>query len=295
MKIMVGTTAEYQAIELCHREQIDEIRRSCGHELSSHAFSSLYLWKNKMKLQLYLSEKLFCIKRGEKGPGHYFFPCGSEEEKLLFIRQLLRKGAVFFQYMREEDKQFLLEHFPGRFEFENAREDWEYIYDKAGQIKLEGSEFKNLRSKVHRGEHAHDWTILRLSGETLPLAAEIACRWKAEVRHKEEMADISATQRALKYYEDLNLSGILMLADREPLAFALGTVISEDTFDLHISKTLESDIDCYLKWELFRRLPENVRYINREEDLGIEGLRIHKTQMKPVRFHELWKGWAKAE
>jgi hypothetical protein len=55
-----------------------------------------------------------------------------------------------------------------------------------------------------------------------------------------------------------------MLDGDKPLAFALGTAITEDTFDLHISKTLEDDIDCYLKWELFRRLPENIRYINRK-------------------------------
>jgi uncharacterized protein len=282
---------EFRPIELGHKDIIEHIRRCCGHNLSSHAFSSLFIWQEQMKLKLYLSKQLFCIRCEDKDNGNYFFPCGSDEEKLRFIPKLLNLGAVSFRYMREEDRCFLEKYFPGRFEFESAREDWEYVYAREEQVRLEGSEFKHLRSKVHKGEQAHDWTTIKLSRETIPLAADITRSWRCEAKHNAVSADIGATLKALKFFDELNLSGVLMLNGQVPLAFALGTVISEDTFDLHISKTLEKDIDCYLKWELFKQLPDQIAYINREEDLGIEGLRIHKIRMKPVRFNELWKGW----
>ncbi|MDK2808695.1 MAG: hypothetical protein PWP24_1432, partial [Clostridiales bacterium] len=61
----------------------------------------------------------------------------------------------------------------------------------------------------------------------------------------------------------------------------------------HISKAIIGSLDSYLKWQLFKRLPEDIIFINREEDLGITGLRTNKMDMKPIQFHELWKGVSK--
>lgn len=242
-----------------------------------------------MKLRVYLTERMYCVERGDFHR-KYFFPCGEKEAKLGFIDSLLKEGTVTFEYIREQDKRLLEEYFPGRFEFFCLREDWEYIYQKEEQVSLSGGRFKHLRSKVRKGKNAHDWSVDRLSVENKGMAAEITRRWSRENKHYGQVTDIKAAMNALEFYDQLNLSGIILSADKVPLAYALGAVISPDTFDLHISKTLESNIDCYLKWELFRQLPKEILYINREEDLGIEGLRIHKTEMKPVRFNELWEG-----
>ncbi|MDD3174004.1 MAG: phosphatidylglycerol lysyltransferase domain-containing protein [Herbinix sp.] len=283
----------FEPIDLCHKNKIETIRKKYKHSLSSHAFSSLYLWRDKMELSLYLKDELFCIKRGSFETNDYFFPCGDREAKLNLITKLIEKDSITFQYIREEDKLFLEEYFPDRFDFSSAREDWEYIYDKDEQVSLSGGSFKHLRSKVHKGENAHRWSTLKLSKENASAAVVVTRRWNDEVNHNGESADINATLNALNNFDELNMSGVLLMEDQVPYAFAMGTSITEDTFDLHISKTIESDIDCYLKWELYKQLPDHIRYINREEDLGMEGLRLHKTEMKPVRFNELWKGWTR--
>ncbi len=284
-----GSMVEFEPISIGHRNNIENIRKKQNHLLSSHAFSSVFLWRNKMKLGISLNDRLFCIKR-EDLSNHYFFPCGDEEDKKELISRLMAQGNVVFQYIREEDKMFLEQHFPGKFEFCAARDDWEYIYDRQEQVKMEGGSFKHLRAKVHKGENAHNWEIIRLSRDTMSSAAVIAHRWNDEVKHNGESADISATMSAFENFDVLNLTGVILVGDGVPLAFAIGSEISSDTFDLHISKTLESDIDYYLKWELYKQLPDKIKYINREEDLGLEGIRIHKTDMKPIRFNELWKG-----
>lgn len=283
----------FESIELCHKMKIEQIRKQYGHILSSHAFSSVYLWKDKMRLKLFLTENLFCIKREDRFQNQYFFPCGEEKEKIRLIQALIREGSVAFQYIRNEDKAFLEKHFPGRFEFSSAREDWEYIYDKREQIELSSPGYKHLRSKVHHGKNEYQWKTLKLTKDNLTFAYEVVHNWNHRSEDSRTYADIQATLTALDHYEELGLSGIILMAEQKSLAVALGTAITEDTFDLHISKTLVGNIDSYLKWELFRSLPDEIAYINREEDLGIEGLRCNKTQMKPIRFNELWKGWTK--
>jgi Uncharacterized conserved protein len=284
-----GSMVQFEPIDIGHRDKIEKIRQKHNHILSSHAFSSLYLWRNKMKLGVFLTDRLFCIRR-EDLADHYFFPCGDEEDKHELISQLIAQKNITFQYIRNEDKIFLEQHFPGKFEFYPARDDWEYIYDRNEQVKMEGGGFKHLRAKVHKGENAHNWEVMRLSKDIMSSAAGIAHRWNDEVKHNGESADINATISAFENFEVLNLTGIMLVGDGIPLAFAMGSEITPDTFDLHISKTLESDIDYYLKWELYKQLPDKIVYINREEDLGLEGIRIHKTDMKPIRFNELWKG-----
>lgn len=286
-------TISFESIELCHKMKIDQIRTQSKHILSSHSFSSIYLWREKMHLKLFLTENLFCVKREEMFQDQYFFPCGEDGEKIRFIQALIREGSVFFQYIREEDKAFLEKYFPGKFEFRSAREDWEYVYDKREQIDLSAGGFKHLRSKVHQGERGYHWIIENLTTDNLHYAYEVADNWNNRTTNKGAYADIQATMAALDNFEELGLSGLVLKAEQKPLAIAVGTAITEDTFDLHISKTLVSNIDSYLKWELFRSLPNEITYINREEDLGIEGLRCNKSEMKPVRFNELWKGWTK--
>lgn len=276
----------FEPIKINHKERIDTIRRRYGHNTSSHAFSSLYLWQDKTNI--YLRDDLLCVKlKGNEL--NYFFPCGGTESKLEFITGVMDHEKVSFRYMQKEDVLFLKEHFPGSFSFHNTREDWEYIYDRDEQVRVEGASFKHLRGKIHRGRNARNWKVVKLSKANVNIAGEIAYRWNDENKNK-GVSDIKATLYALEYFNELNLSGILLMENKKAYGFALGTAITEDTYDLHISKTLESDIDCYLKWELYRQLPDNINYINREEDLGIIGLRIHKTEMKPVRFHELYRG-----
>lgn len=292
-KVISFQSISFESIDLRHKIKIDQIRTQYGHILSSHAFSSVYLWREKMRLKLFLTENLFCIKREDRFHNQYFFPCGEDEEKILFIHALIREGSVLFQYIRNEDKAFLEKNFPGQFEFCSAREDWEYIYDKREQIELSSPGFKHLRSKVHHGEREYQWTTLKLAEDNLTFAYEVVNNWNHRSEDNRTYADIQATLTALDHYDELGLSGIVLIADQKPLAVALGAAITEDTFDLHISKTLVGNIDSYLKWELFRSLPDEITYINREEDLGIEGLRCNKSEMRPVSFNELWKGWTK--
>ena len=99
-----------------------------------------------------------------------------------------------------------------------------------------------------------------------------------------------ADSRALEQYDALGFTGILLENEEGLQAMAFGSCITEDTFDLHVTKTLLPSVDCYLKWELYRRLPETIRWINQEEDLGLPGLRTNKTESGPEVIVPLWKG-----
>jgi len=283
----MGTEYKFHAVDLGCRESIETLRHRFCHTLSAHAFASLYLWQEAFGLTVCVHENAFFVRCLEKGEQAYFFPCGDERAILEFVERLLSQPGASLCYIRQQDKAFLEQHFPGRFFFTETPEDSEYIYRRETQITLPGGAFRNLRAKIHKARDRRQWQISELTKETLCVAETVARRW-SETR--QETADLAVIQKALEQYDILGFQGILLEDENGPQAVAFGSMITEDTFDLHVTKTLLPSVDSYLKWELYRRLSDSVLWINQEEDLGIPGLRTNKKESCPEMIVPLWKG-----
>ena len=75
-----------RSVELSDQSNIERIRARFGHNLSAHAFPSLYLWQKEMGLSLYMEDDFFAVKIDSRGSNSWFFPCGDEEKINRFIR-----------------------------------------------------------------------------------------------------------------------------------------------------------------------------------------------------------------
>lgn len=267
------------------RSEVERIRALEGHALSAHAFASLFLWQEEMNLSVCLRENALLVRCAARGDNAYFFPCGSEAGKLELLRDLGEPGGLSLHYLREQDQLFLSRYWPSRFVFEKMRGDAEYIYRRTDQLNLRGGIYKNLRAKIHKAQNRYDWKVIDLDQSCLERAADVILRWRGPLS-----GDRTVAMRALEYFDALGLQGILLENGKGPQAVAIGSCITPDTFDLHVTKTLLPSIDSYLKWELYRRLPPAVQWINQEEDLNLPGLRTNKRESIPYSLTLLWKG-----
>ena len=91
------------------------------------------------------------------------------------------------------------------------------------------------------------------------------------------------------------MEGLVLMDGDRILAMTLGSALSATTFDVHFEKALEEADGAYpaINWEFARYLREKypqLRWLNREDDLGIEGLRKAKLSYCPDHFIE--KSWA---
>lgn len=267
------------------RPNIDAIRKKTGHTLSSHAFTSLYLWQRAMKLSLCLEDDAFFIRFVLRGENAWFYPCGSEKAQAAFLQAGLGTPDFSLHYVRREDIDFIQAHFPGQFRFEEARGDSEYICGRGEQVEMPGGKFRKLRSKVNRGKNCCKWNVLKICRENLPVCRSIIENWEHSGVSDREVALFS-----LDHFEELNMMGIILESEDGPQAAAYGSCIAEDIFDLHVAKTIMHNIDSYLKWTLYSCLPETIQWINLEEDLNIPGLRTSKLESVPELI-PLWKGY----
>lgn len=269
------------------RPVIDAIRANAGHTLSAHAFSSLFLWQKTLQLSVCLEDDAFFVRFAHRGENAWFYPCGSEKAQAAFLQAGLDCPDFSLHYVRREDMDFVHAHFPGRFRFEEAPGDSEYICDRNAQIKMQGGAYRNLRAKVRKARERHNWVIEPLGPENLAVAEQVVYQW-AQLRGK--TGDGDEALLGLREFEALDFQGILAKTEEGPQAIAFGAIIAPDVFDFHVEKTLIPSTVNYVKWELYQRLPPQVQWINLEEDLDLPGLKNNKLQAVPAAITPLWKG-----
>ena len=271
-------------VQLEDRPAIEAIRAGVGHTISAHAFISLFLWQKVMRLSLCLREDAFFVRFRQRGENAWFYPCGSAAAQVRFLQAGLETPGFSLHYVRQEDMEFVQEHFPGRFRFEEARGDSEYICNRQEQVEMPGGTFRKLRSKVNRGKNLCPWRVVEIEEGNLAQCREVVENWQHS-----GIADQSVAMLSLDAFSALNMFGIILESEDGPMATAYGSYIADDVFDLHVAKTVIHNVDNYLKWELYRRLPETVTWINLEEDLNIPGLRTSKLESL-ADLIPLWKG-----
>lgn len=284
---MISEEYQFQEIGFACRDAVENIRHRTDHRLSAHAFVSLYLWKEEFKLSICVQEEAFFVRCCARGENAYFFPCGDKESVLQFLGWLSKQPGAMLCYVREQDKALVEQYFPGCFIFEEARGDSEYLYRREAHVQLLGGAFKNQRAKIHKARDRHIWTVSELSATHLDKVRQIVREW-AEI--KQNVGDSQVSLMALEQYEALGFFGVLLENENGPQAAAFGSCIASDTFDLHVTKTLIPSVDSYLKWELYRRLPQEILWINQEEDMDLPGLRTNKLESEPEYIIPLWKG-----
>lgn len=275
-------------VVLADRPAMEKIRAQAGHTLSAHAFVSLFLWQGRMDLSVCLEEDAFFVQFGQRGANAWFYPCGSQEAQARFLQAGLDCPDFSLHYMRQEDVDFVESQFPGRFRFEEARGDWEYICSRQDQEELPGKPFRNLRAKVRKAQKRFDWIVTPMTPDYRTEVEQVVQMWQTG---RETEGDGDVVMTGMDFFEALGLQGILLSDQEGPKAMAFGSMIAPGVFDLHATKTLVPRIDSYLKWELYRHLPPEVLWINQEEDLDIPGLRTNKEESVPDHMIPLWKGY----
>lgn len=276
-------------LDLALREGVDRLRGLADHPLSSHAFPSLFLWREHLGLEIVLREDCFAVRAAKRGANAWFFPCGGEGGKLAFFAAHGGEPGLELFYLRPEDAAWLRDRFPGRWEIFRRPEGDEYLYERASHVEMAGGEFRHLRWRVHRIERELVPRTRVLDRESAVDARYVLDAWSSA--HPGGGADDRMVAlRALEHWEALGLRGVVVYLAERPAAFMLGFPLSEETFDAAVGKCAVDvqGLTYYVLRELMLSLPGRYRWFNLEEDLGLPGLRAMKEHFLPDGRHEMW-------
>lgn len=292
---------DFQRLRAAQREQYNAILMEVPEQGCEYSFANLCLWGRQQVAFLHGCVAFFSHFFGRTV---YPYPIGGGDRRKVLeeILQDARERGIPCRItnMSEGDRQELESWFPGQFRIRTDRDSYDYVYDINDLADLKGRKFQKKRNHVNRFCQEHPaFRVEPLGPENLEVAQDFAAQWY-QTRTKEDpqgdyLLESVAMDRAFGKYEKLNFDGLLLLDGEEILAMTMGTPLAADTFDVHFEKAREDVEGAYaaVNREFARYLrgkyPE-LRFLNREDDMGLEGLRKAKLSYNP--HHMVEKHWA---
>jgi hypothetical protein len=177
---------------------------------------------------------------------------------------------------------------PGRFAYTANRDFFDYVYHAADLATLAGKKYQPKRNHLNRFKTAYpDYEFLPLTPELVGECLKMEQQWFAshDAAHSEALLhERRSMTRALQAMEQLDIEGGVLRVGGKTVAFTYGAPINQSTFDVCVEKADLSVEGAYtaVNNEFARRIAERYAYINREEDLGIDGLRQAKLSYQPA-------------
>lgn len=274
----------------------DGTERGCN-----FTFANLYLWGHQNATIYQNHLVLFSTSRNR---GIYPFPVGTGNKKpvldAIFADAAERGLSCRLTALREEDKQTLTALYPGQFCLHCDRDSYDYVYDINALADLKGRNYHSKKNHCNRFLENHpDYRVEPLHAQMLSVVRQFAADWYKRRQKELPGSDFSleqmALERALCNYSTLDLEGLVLFCGKDAAAFSIGSKATPDTFDIHFEKA-RADIDgAYpmINRAFANHIRDNypeIKFLNREEDMGIEGLRKAKLSYHP--HHMIIRDWA---
>ena len=282
---------------------VDALLAQADYRGCDYNFTNLFVWSRAYGQEIAQVNGFLVTHLCGRMGCSYMYPAGSGDLAAAIDilaregderRQPLRLVCLTTRQMEELDRLM-----PGRFAYEADRDGFDYLYDIDRLADLTGKKLHAKRNHINRFmDNNPSWVYEEITPQTLPECLEMDQEWYRRSMVREgaaEERDLGdegiALRTAMDHYHALGLEGGLIRVYGEVVAFTMGDRLNSDTYDVHFEKAYGELQGAYAminrefaRW--VRAKHPNVRYLNREDDMGVEGLRKAKESYYPDRMVE---------
>jgi hypothetical protein len=266
---------------------------------SELTFTNLFIWRSRYEWHWAVDKEGLILQSTKDAKNPFFLqpvgPGPRAEIVLKILRWLKEEKGVAEARVERADRRLVAEIAGASIlQVESSREHFDYVYRTEDLISLRGSKYHAKRNYINRFEGSTDYQLVHLGGENLQQCAEFQERW-CEFRRCEEdlnlLGEWEAIKEALAHYDRLKVEGQAVMIDGRVEAFAFGELLNSATAVVHIEKANPEIPGLYplINQKYCEKYWKNVPYINREQDLGEEGLRQAKLSYHPDHLEEKYR------
>ena len=292
---------DFKPIEPENLEQYSAYLQSGKPKGCEYSFANLYLW-GRQKAAVVEGQLALFSQFNRKSV--YPYPAGEGDKKPALeaiIRDSQKRGIPCrITGLDSRDIEDMERMFPGKFRYHCDRDSYDYVYAIDDLADLKGRKYQRKRNHFNRFRDSFPYYAVEpITDANIPQVKQMLEDWYAHRQETDPNGDYhmeqAAIYKALRHYGQLQMEGIVVKDGDQVLAVTMGSRLAQDTFDIHFEKarpeadTAYTVINCEFARYLRSRYPE-VRFLNREDDLGIEGLRKAKLSYYP--HHLVEKCWA---
>ena len=288
----------FQPVELKDKALIDSYFQASRYESSSFTFTNFYMWRKPYHIEWTEVADCLCVKAAHHHQPYMLAPfpkAGKTIDAAL---------TAMIQYFAAEEQPFFLKGVtlaekalleaarPGEFVFTPDRDNFDYVYLAEDLKWLKGRKYGSKKNHLNYFKRTYSqYRYLPLTADLMAQCRETALEWY-DLRGLDEATEIDLEKYAvldlLDHFDELKLSAGVILIDGRMEAFSIGEPLNVDTAVIHVEKGNPNLRGVYqaINQEFCRDFWADMKYINREEDMGMEGLRQAKESYHPVQMIE---------
>lgn len=294
---------QFKKISIEDKSRIDKYLVAADRLSCEYCFADLYMWKDKYTTEYTIEDDWLYIRQynEEDNEFYYYVPMridtnnSKNKEELkecinkVIVHAIDNNYRLSFGNINEDALRIFEEDYSNIFTVENIPDYSDYIYNSSDLINLSGKKFHKKKNLINKFKREYDgrWEYKALTSADYENVLRFNEKW-CELNQEKDIDDMKeetlAIKSALSNFEALNMQGGILLVDGQIIAYTLGCESNKKVFVVQTEKALSTYVGAY---QMINNLfaihnASSYQYINREEDLGIEGIRQAKLSYNPV-------------
>jgi hypothetical protein len=276
----------FKPISLSDKPIFDDYFNKTDFNNAEKNFSNLFMWRKAYEYEYAIINDCLCVKgklRDSKKPFCHFPYGGCDiKDSMSLIKETFKKegNSLIIKPLLPEMKK-CLEKSLENFTLIEDRDSFDYIYDSNKLISLAGSTLRNKRRGLKKFRDNYKYSYEEINSANLIEAKEFTINYIKDSNNDED--EIIAMEEMFDNLFELNIKGCIIRIDDKVVGVSTGEELTKDTVLIHCERAdgkFEGIYNC-INQEFCEKQWSNYKFINREEDLGIEGLRQAKLTYRP--------------
>ncbi|MBQ7755929.1 MAG: DUF2156 domain-containing protein [Oscillospiraceae bacterium] len=280
---------EFKKIDISDKKWIDELLALSDFKGCEYSFANNMAWQRLSNSKITRYKDFYLIGAVDSDEPFFTYPAGKGDifELVDVLDEFVGDKKLVMTSLTKENLEIFKQHYGDMITVEADEGHFDYIYNADDLKNMAGKKFHGKRNHIKRFKEKNDWEFKELSHDLFDDCISFAVNSYNENNDYDDYSAVCeqfAIHTFFENYETLGLKGGVLFANGQLAGFTIGEKINSDTFVVHIEKALSEIQGAYptLCNEFAKTVDEDVKFINREEDLGIEGLRKSKRSYNPA-------------
>ena len=274
---------EFHSLTLSDREAMQAVTLNSGRRNCNYTFANLIGWQFLYKTEVCVLKDAVVLRFSYEGERAYMVCTSGNLTRELISELLTDSCGKLTIYGLEDSQASALSAF--KVQVEPLRDQYDYIYRRADLALLQGGHLQAKRNHVNRFRADNPGFEYRpLTPELFDECRRLTGIWQGEKEASDTIdAERLVMETIFSNWDSLGMIGGSIFVNGRMVAFCYGAAVTHDTFDICVEKA-DRNIEgafAIINQQFAAHLPEQYIYVNREEDMGIPGLRKAKLSYHP--------------
>lgn len=286
---------DFKPIELEDKHLLDKHYAKYPPVHSDNLFTTMISWMDYGKYHYAFLEDNLIIMSKVRNRIRFRPPSGKPNKDIIKqVLQLAKKSPSKYPFglIDTKTKDWLSKNYP-RLEFTPHRDYFDYVYLSSDLAELPGTNYRKIRNRLNKFTRNYAYTTEKIAEEDMDAIRTFLnrwCLWKDCESDPILENEKKAIMYSIAHFFELGLSGIYIRIDGNIEAIAVYEKMNHDTAVVHYEKGSSGYDGIYkaINMETAKILQKDFKFINREPDMGIPGLRKAKMSYHPHHMVEVF-------